>query len=429
MSRGAGPTQPTGRLAASACALALLAASAASAAGPAFATDDRGGVPVTVTVPEAAGPKQPAQGAIRNAEFRWGVNTESGSGAFAGGCNFLSAGTAGNAGSARVWSEADGLYSARSGAVQIVKADANGEWAPASFASKCLDRTGNPVSVSSLTNHTETQAVISGGVGRADATGVEIRWTGSVTVAMYGGMTYWTASDPRLTLDPAGNGHVTATLSGYATDRDDLGAWMPIPPREAVIAEFRPAGLTAKGFTSVPEYLGRTAAVPGQAPRSPENEPYWGAFPDSFLQFQELTGQTGYWMTTNGQRDRAKVPTALTVSFDAADPVAVPTGPAPSPGAGGGVLNPVTHRALAAAGAGGGAAASAALTPPGMQLPWTSPDAISRDTGGGLIPVANGAIPAVVLPAAVTLLALIVSILAAMRLSGIPLFPWRRRTA
>ncbi len=59
----------------------------------------------------------------------------------------------------------------------------------------------------------------------------------------------------------------------------------------------------------------------GQAARTSANADYWGAFPESFVQFQKLTGQSGYWLTTGGQRDRAKVPTTLYISYDTSVPI------------------------------------------------------------------------------------------------------------
>src|SRR5690606_32237533 len=113
-------------------ALAALTPTAVAAVEPLPAKD------VIVTIPE---PKDggTAGGVISNAQLRWGLNLEAGAGAFAGGCNFLSAGRAGDAGSSRVWTEADGLYSATDGNVRIEKPTASGGWAVASFADKCLD--------------------------------------------------------------------------------------------------------------------------------------------------------------------------------------------------------------------------------------------------------------------------------------------------
>ena len=242
--------------------LALPTAALAATTG-----DDPSGV--TVTIPEAddtAPGGVDGEGRIDDAEFRWGINAESGSGAFAGGCNFLSAGVAGDAGGAREWREADGLYASRAGSTTIVKATASGSWVEAEWATKCLDRSGAPVSVTSPTAHTESQVVIEGGEGEVGPDGADIRWDGDFTVALYGGMTYWSASDPRLVLDADGNGRVTAELSGFATSRDDMSRWTPLAGGELVLAEIRGAEVT--GITLSEEQLAvacRRAAEAGVA--------------------------------------------------------------------------------------------------------------------------------------------------------------------
>ncbi|MFD5574521.1 hypothetical protein [Streptomyces cadmiisoli] len=82
-----------------------------------------------------------------------------------------------------------------------------------------------------------------------------------------------------------------------------------------------------QGFTVTPDYLGESVTVPagttGQAAKSGSNEAYWGAFPQSFVDFQQLTGQSSYWFTSGGARDRAKPATPLTVAYtiDSTDPV------------------------------------------------------------------------------------------------------------
>ena len=134
--------------------LGLGTASAASAAPDA---DD-----IIVTVPEHT-PAPSAEGSITDAELRWGLNAESGAGAFAGGCNFLSAGRAGDAGGSRVWRETDGLYSSRDGSVHIEKPTADGTWAEATWDTRCLDPQGAAVSVSSTSSTSVYLLVMRGG--------------------------------------------------------------------------------------------------------------------------------------------------------------------------------------------------------------------------------------------------------------------------
>ncbi|CAN5409688.1 hypothetical protein BH09ACT1_BH09ACT1_08830 [soil metagenome] len=387
------------------------------AGGPTMAADDPGGtgqVDIGVSVPSAT-----ANG-ITNAQLRWGLNRESSSGSFFGGCNFLSAGRAADAGSGRVWTAGDGLYSASSGAVTIIKATSAGGWARASFDSRCLDPQGTPVSVNSTTVSSQTQVMIDGGTGNRTAEGgVRIAWSGSFTVAFYGGLTYWSATDPVLTLDASGNGQLTASASGYGTSMEDATKWVPLAPRTIVLAEIRGAAVNAGGFSTIPAYLGVASAGAGQVALTAVNARYWGSFPQSFIDFQTLTGQTGYWLSTGGQRDPAKPATSLTINYDAAAPIVVPavegsivTNPTPS--------NPLVFRPDVPA-------AAAATTP---TIAGGTPMQVSRDDGTGLVPqAAASGVSALLLPLGGTVLALLVSALSVLQLNGRLRLPWGRKRA
>ena len=54
----------------------------------------------------AAGPAQAAERSVSDVDLTWSLSNEQGGGAYAGGCNFLSAGKAGNTGSSRARSSA-----------------------------------------------------------------------------------------------------------------------------------------------------------------------------------------------------------------------------------------------------------------------------------------------------------------------------------
>lgn len=278
---------------------------------------------------------------VNDVVFRWGMNDETNSKSFYGSCNYLSAGLAGNSGSARVWSASDvgALYRASDGNVSIQKPDANGTWVQASWDTRCLDRDGNAVTLGWREDgravNTESQVVIAGGTGTIGEDGsVDIQWTGSWTVAYYDGMTYWSVSDPKLTLDAQGDGQVTATASGFGTDMDDTSKWETLRSTTIVLADLSGVDVVeaaqSHGFTQDPDYLGVTIDDAGgrneQAFPTGSNKEYWGSFPQSFIDFQVLTGQSSYWYTSDGQRDRAKVASPLSVAYDGVYSVAVPEG-------------------------------------------------------------------------------------------------------
>jgi hypothetical protein len=394
----------------------------ATTAAVASSSDPDDGLPIDVRVPEATEPPTPGDATVDDAQLRWGLSREASGGAFAGGCNFLSAGVAGDSGGARVWGASDGLYSSRSGDVTIVKATAGGEWEEASFATKCLDAAGNAVTAASLTSSTDSQVIFSGGTGTIGDDGVDLRWNGAFTVAFYGGMTYWSASDPILTVDEDGTGRLTATLSGYGTSMEDMSKWEPIPGRTVVLAELRDVPLADGGFQILPEYLGVAAPGTDQVHRTAANAPYWGSFPASFLGFQKLTGQTGYWLTSGGQRDPAKPATLLTVNADAKAPAIVPT--TGGSGGGSGPVNggPTTAR-------NGAADASPAATtgaPDAVALGPAQAASTVQRSGAALVPDATDPLGPLVLPLGGSVLAVLVSILASLHLAGRLRFPWSR---
>ncbi|CAM5791092.1 hypothetical protein [Cellulomonas persica] len=305
-------------------------------ASSAAADDD---VVIDVTIPE------PEAVAVTDAQLRWGLNREVGGGAFYGGCNFLSAGKAGSTGGSRPWTAQDGLYAARAGDVRIEKPGADGTPVLASWDTRCLDASGEPVSVGSVESTSGNQVVVEGGAGSVDLTAgtASVRWTGSFTAVLYGGMTYWTASDPVLEVAD-GTGTLTATLSGFGADRDEPGRWVALTPRTATLAVLTDVEITQDGLVVVPEFRGVAVKAPaGAAPqvaRDTDSEPYWGSFPQDFVDFQGEVGQAPYWYTSGSARDRAKPATALVVSLDASRPVTPPAddddqtgGGTPSPGA------------------------------------------------------------------------------------------------
>jgi hypothetical protein len=389
---------------------AATGAVAASGAGP-----DQ----IVVTVPERGEPTSPpASGGaeITDAQLRWGLNAESGGGAYAGGCNFLSAGRAGDAGASRAWTEGDGFYRAQDGAVRIEKPTADGTWTRASWATRCLDPRGAAVTTARLDSASGNQVVIDGGTGALRDGALEIRWRGSFTVAFYGGMTYWSVTDPALTLDARGDGRLVGTASGYGTSMEDLSQWSPIEERTVVLAEIRGADVGGgSGFTVTPQYLGVEVGGVGQVARTSANAAHWGSFPASFVDFHRLTGQQGYWLTSGGARDAAKPATPLSVSYDAAAPVPTPAvvGAEPSSAAPANPLRPAP-------------VGLPALAPTaGLPLVAAGTPLTTQPERAGLIPGLSGALSPLVAPLLASAAALSVAIVAV--LSMMRALPWQRR--
>ncbi|GAA4846560.1 hypothetical protein GCM10023221_26490 [Luteimicrobium xylanilyticum] len=383
--------------------VALGAPLAAAAAAPAHATSSGGvaaddDVPITVTVPGTG--KTDGPFTVSDASLRWALNAEAGSGAYFGGCNFLMAGrpgTDGNTHGGKVWTDAT-YYHATAGKVSVEKPDAKGVYRAATFASRCLAPDGKTAVSTGNGLGTGTQVVVDGGTGTVDPDEgtATIRWKGTFTSVFYGGLTYWWASDPVLTVEADGTGTLTATAGGYGTSMEDQSKWDALPATTVVLADLERVPLTgAKGFKVVPAYVGTAVTVPAgataQAVRTSENASYWGSFPQSFVDFQARTGQLSYWFASGGQRDPFKVAAPVYVSYDADAPVEVDPGDATTGGGAGGgsgdgPTNTVTEPP-ASSGATGGGPDDGAAGATGTGSPAAGPGSAGAGTSSALDPV------------------------------------------
>ena len=253
---------------------------------------------------------------ISDAALTWGINAESGSGAYLpGSCNFLSAGVAGDNGGSSLWpndAEKRGLFKAKDGNVEILRPTEDGKAQPITWDNKCQTPEGKRVNTSGVNSGNYVQ--FSGGKGEVDTaanTGT-IQWEGSFTVVYYSGYTYWSVSDPKLEVKN-GKGKLTGTFSGYGTDMEDLEKWEKLNPVEGTIADFEnnTVELDKNGFTVTPDYEGIDSGQPDQN----KEKDGWGSFPKSWVDFNVLTGQTQYWYTSGGAADVRKKPSPLSVSF------------------------------------------------------------------------------------------------------------------
>jgi hypothetical protein len=268
----------------------------------------------------------PAQAAdtVNDVSLAWSINDESGGGAYFGGCNFLSAGAAGNTGSSRVWTETDGFYAASAGNVSLAKpVDGEGTVSP-TWATKCQNSAGAAVGTGAGST-TGTVATFAGGTGEVSlaAGTAEIDWTGALTVAFYGGMTYWTLSNPHLSV-ANGHGTLTATGSGYGASMDDPDVWEPLTPQTITLATLSSVVLGEEGFEIAPDYLG-VEVTPVSGAAQNRTGQYWGSFPQDFVAFHALTGQSSYWYSSGGAADPKKVARPIAVEWQLAGP------PSPAP--------------------------------------------------------------------------------------------------
>ena len=271
----------------------------------------------------SAHPAQAAEVNVSDAVFSWGINAESGAGAYyPGSCNFLSAGVSGDAGKADVWSKEDAeakkLFSPEEGNVKILRPTADGGTQPITWDNKCQTPEGERVNTynGETAKRSGNFVEISGGKGTIDpeTKSGTIEWEGSFTVVYYSGFTYWSVSNPKLEVKN-GKGKITGTFSGYGTDMADMTKWEKLKPVEGTIADFgnNKVELDENGFTVTPDYEGVDSGQPDQN----KEKDGWGSFPKSWVDYNVQTGQAQYWYSSGGAADPRKKPTALTVKYKA----------------------------------------------------------------------------------------------------------------
>ncbi|NUJ90118.1 hypothetical protein HOW07_19045 [Plantibacter sp. MCCC 1A11337] len=261
-----------------------------------------------------------AESTIDDAVFTWGINNESNNSAFQpGAINLLSAGEIAKTSGADTVVESE--WKQTDGNVAIQKKQADGTWAPSTWAGLRTTATGGPITPPSSASYSDNRVAISGGTGTVDveAGTAEIQWDGTFTAAYYQGLTQFSASDPKLTVDADGTGVVTATLSGYGTSMDDPNLFVVLEPQaDVVIATLSGVDVTDTGFTVTPDYLGTVVSVPESGVPQSTTGANAGSFPQSFVDFQVLTGMASYWYSSGGAADAAKPTTPLGVSYTVA---------------------------------------------------------------------------------------------------------------
>jgi hypothetical protein len=161
------------------------------------------------------------------------------------------------------------------------------------------------------------------GSGRVEADGSAlVEWDGSYSVNFYGGLAPFTLTDPVLTVDDAGDGELTADLVGCASSKANPAVCTPLPPASDVtVATFSGVEVDPAGeLTVTPDYAGVEVEVPSGTPEQNRTVAGWGAWPQSFVDYQVQTGLAAYWYSSGGTADPDKRPAPFTVDFAGGDP-------------------------------------------------------------------------------------------------------------
>ncbi|KAB1658729.1 hypothetical protein F8O09_03840 [Pseudoclavibacter sp. CFCC 11306] len=276
---------------------------------------------------------------VSDATFAWGMNHESGNGGFMpGSCNYLVKGKIPDPGKGNTQLTKAGYDAATdAGNASVLKPDLQGNLTAATWENSCLSVKGakvKPGAHKDVNDFSLNEVQIGKGTGEIDSAKntADISWKGSWTVVYYSGLTFWYASDPHLTVSSDGSAKITATASGFGSSMEDMSQWTGIPAQQITLADF-PAGavkVTDTGVTTndgkpiTPQYEGvQVKDAEGQV-LNPTGNPQ-GSFPQSFVDFQKLTGQSSYWYSSGGSADPNKPATPVSIGYTAQSKGVAPT--------------------------------------------------------------------------------------------------------
>ncbi|GAA3669178.1 HtaA domain-containing protein [Microbacterium marinilacus] len=255
---------------------------------------------LTVTAPAALPATETAYTGI---ELEWTGSGEMQAAPPFGGSNFFSAG------------ESDGTeatYSADADGARILQLAETGAETPATWATRAAHISGGGTQLVRLSDGTATV--------RPDGSAV-IEWDASWSVNFYGGLVPFTIADPLLTVDADGTGTLVADLTGYASSQENATEKVRLEGvyEDVVIATFRDVDVDVEGAVTIsPDYAGVEVAVPESVSAQNRTVDGWGAWPQSFVDFQLDTGLSSYWYSSGGVADGKKAPTAFTVDLTGA---------------------------------------------------------------------------------------------------------------
>ncbi|MFZ4895597.1 hypothetical protein ACL9RL_14205 [Plantibacter sp. Mn2098] len=270
---------------------------------------------VTLTVV----PKPVVLKPVEHATFEWGINAVSQGASANGACSFFVAGIADGT---------DATYKTMDGDVVLIKRASNGAAIEVTKENRCTPiENGDARQRVLFTNGT--------GTTNPDTGETVIQWKGSFTINSYGGLVPWSVTDPKLTIDAAGNGVMKAQLSGFAASMEDPNVKVPLPPEpDMTILNLKNVSISGDTITSTPVYAGvdyhrlvhandpnsgreAASAIPDAAKAA---NPNWGSWPTDMVDFQYRSGLSSYWHTSGLSADPLKPPTGVGLSLNGGIP-------------------------------------------------------------------------------------------------------------
>lgn len=251
---------------------------------------------LTVTAPTTI----PPEGLdLTDVTLAWSGNAEMQKTPPAGGSNYFSAGAS---------TGKEATYRSVAGDVAVFQVSAGGEEKVATWATRAAH----------LGSGGKQLVRLYGGAARIEPDGsATVDWQGSWSVNFYGGLVPFTFADPELSVAADGSGSLTASMSGCASSQANPSECVPfalVP--DVTVATFADVEIDPEGAVAIaPDYAGVEVNVP--VPYAPQfrGGTGWGAWPQSFVDFQAKTGLTSYWYTSNSGFDPDKPPAPFTVDF------------------------------------------------------------------------------------------------------------------
>lgn len=174
------------------------------------------------------------------------------------------------------------------------------------------------VTLTDAATDAERDFVFTGGRGRTDAAGnTRIRFTGSIELASRGGAAHRVIlTNPELRTNAAGDGYITADLSGSAPSGDYAPATGVTVATVRGIASETDAGQTR--LTATPIWEGQSAAGSWAGD-------FTASFPNDLVSRLDAALRPDFYQAAAGAADAGKAPRAIAVSY-AAEGVPAPTG-------------------------------------------------------------------------------------------------------
>ena len=157
---------------------------------------------------------------------------------------------------------------------------------------------------------------LSGGVGSFEQFGgAEVEWEGAFSVNFYAGLAPFTVEAPLLVVDPDGTGELTATLVGCEASMANPEVCTPFAPATDVqLATFSGVEVGGDEVTISPDYDGVEVTSASGFPQN-KTETGWGAWPQSFVSFQDQTGLSPYFYSAGFPEDGEKAGAPFAVDF------------------------------------------------------------------------------------------------------------------